>query len=160
MLIKGSAYFNFARQERLLLALIGCFSERLVNRAPKNVSEDCHIHLESAEPTLNSLTTNRWLVRLIKVNGCSIGDSFQSKRVELFVSFSELFKTNLDVTADEGLIKTPTTGIFFHLWFGAINGVVAHCLNGGASPFTGSLRIINEVLVDGLFSTSKQARYL
>ena len=127
---------------------------------PKNVSEDCHTHLESAEATLNSLTKNRRLARLLRVNGCSMRNAFQSKKVELFVSFFELFKTCFDVAANEGLIKKTATGIFFHICFRAITRVVVHWFNGGASLFSESLRLINEVLVDELCSTSNQARCL
>ena len=152
-LSKGGIYFHFPSKEDLFFAVLDRLAARLVAKVEKSAAAEAS-PLARAEASLvavlSALGRKRRLARLLVVQGYSIGNPFEQKRVEIFGQFSELIKGHLDAAVAAGEIRPVDTATAAHAWLGAINEVVIRWLYDGGRPPVESLDTLRAVLIDGL----------
>ena len=152
-LSKGGLYFHFPSKEDLFFAVLDRLADRLVERAGR-AGDDSSTPLERAEAALETVLTTlarrRRLARLLMVQGYSMGNAFEQKRVEIFDRFATVIRANLDDAITVGQIEQIDTEVAARVWLGAINELVIHWLySGGPSPVR-RLPDIRRLLVEGL----------
>ena len=151
---KGGLYFHFASKERLFFAVMDHLADRLLNRVNNAVERHCGAveRLQEALRTvMDSLTKRRRLAKLLLVQGYSMGNSFQQKRMEIFTRFALLIKGNLDLAVREGVIPPQNTEISAYIWAGAINEVIIRWVyTGKPDPMKESLPVLMRMLLDGV----------
>ena len=151
---KGGLYFHFASKERLFFAVMDHLADRLLNRVKLAVErhEGSVERLQEALGTvMDSLTKRRRLAKLLLVQGYSMGNSFQQKRMEIFTRFALVIKENLDLVVREGVIPPQNTEISAYVWAGAINEVVIRWVyTGKPDPMKESLPVLSRMLLDGV----------
>ncbi|MBM3924675.1 MAG: TetR/AcrR family transcriptional regulator [SAR202 cluster bacterium] len=151
---KGGLYFHFPSKERLFFAVMDHLADRLVERVRKTVSQEPTAlrRLEVALDTvLDSLGQKRPMAKLLLVQGYSMGNAFEKKRVELYSRFAVLIKENLDQAVTEGSIEDIDTEITSHIWLGAINEVVALWLyTGKPSPTKEARPVLKRLLLKSI----------
>ena len=129
-------------------------AERLLRRVEEKTTREKSAlrRVEVAiETVLESLTKRRRLAKLLLVQGYSMGNSFEKKRIELFSRFAESIKHNLDIAVQEGSISAIDTSIVAYLWLGAINEVIIRWLyTGKPSPMKEALPVLRQVLLRGV----------
>ncbi len=123
-LSKGGVYFHFPSKESLFFAVLDRLADRLVARVQRD-SEAHDSALARADAALGAvltaLTRRRRLARLLMVQGYSMGNAFEQKRVELFGRFAALIRRHLDDAVAAGEIPAVDTETASHIWLGAIN---------------------------------------
>jgi len=151
---KGGLYFHFASKERLFFAVMDHLADRLLNRVKLAVErhEGSVERLQEALGTvMDSLTKRRRLAKLLLVQGYSMGNSFQQKRMEIFTRFALVIRENLDLAVREGVIPPQNTEISAYVWAGAINEVVIRWVyTGKPDPMKESLPVLSRMLLDGV----------
>jgi hypothetical protein len=81
------------------------------------------------------------------VQGYSMGNAFERKRVEIFDRFAEVIRRHLDAALAQGEIRSVDTALAARIWLGAVNEIIIHWLyTGGPSPIE-SLPEIRRMLV-------------
>lgn len=160
-LSKGGIYFHFPSKERLFFAVLDHLSERLVVRIRREVSQEklAIAKLDIALTTvLASLSKRRRLAKLMLVQGYSMGNGFEKKRIEIYSKFASLIKENLDLAIDEGSIPAIDTNIASHIWLGAMNEVLILWLYTGAPvPNTEALPVLKKLLFGGIGADIKSS---
>jgi hypothetical protein len=134
-------------------------ADRLVERAERaaTTGEEPLQRAEAAlEAVLGALGRRRKLARLLMIQGYSMGNAFERKRVELFGRFAGVIKTHLDAAVEAGEIGRVDTEVAAHIWLGAANEVVIRWLYGGRTSPAESLPLLKDVLVGGLRSAGRE----
>lgn len=152
-LSKGGVYFHFPSKERLFFAVIDHLADRLVKRLEEQLRQQtsARARLEAALTTvLESLGERRRLAKLLLVQGYSMGNAFEKKRVEVFSRFASLIKENLDLAVAEGSIPPIDTTTVAHIWLGAINETVVRWLySEDTPPVKEAVPVLTAVLLRG-----------
>jgi AcrR family transcriptional regulator len=135
---KGGIYFHFPSKEDLFFAVLDRLADRLVSKA-ESVSTLTDSPLERAQAALESvlvsLAKRRRLARLLMVQGYSMGNAFERKRVQIFDRFAEVIRRQLDAALAQGEIRPLDTALAARVWLGAVNEIIIHWLYaGGPSP--------------------------
>ena len=151
---KGGVYFHFPSKERLFFAVLDHLADRLVDRIRRSVAQEksAVARLEIALTTvLESLGKRRKLAKLMLVQGYSMGNAFEKKRVETYSRFASLIKQDLDQAVAEGSIPPIDTEITSHIWLGAINEVLIRWLyTGEPAPIKEALPVLKRLLLNGI----------
>ena len=158
-LSKGGVYFHFPSKERLFFAVMDRLADRLVERAERaaaNGEKPLERAEAALEAVLGALGRRRRLARLLMVQGYSMGNAFERKRVELFGRFAGVIKKHLDAAVEAGEIGRVDTEVAAHIWLGATNEVVIRWLYGGRTSPAESLPLLKDVLVGGLRSAGRE----
>ncbi len=149
---KGGLYFHFPSKERLFFAVMDHLGNRLVRRIEDRIGrEQAGIdRLEVALTTaLEVLGKRRRIAKLLLVQGYSMGNSFEKKRVEIYSGFASLIEENLDRAVAEGSIRPVNTRISSYLWVGAINEVLIRWLyTGSPDPVGEALPELKRILLE------------
>lgn len=152
-LSKGGIYFHFPSKEDLFFAVLDRLAARLVTKVEKS-AEGVDSPIARAEASLVAVLTalgrKRRLARLLVVQGYSIGNPFEQKRVEIFGQFAALIRGHLDAAVLAGEIREIDTETAAHAWLGAINEVVIRWLYDGGRPPVEAMDTLRAVLIDGL----------
>ncbi len=160
-LSKGGVYFHFPSKEDLFFAVLDRLADRLVARversaaAPEKPIERAEAALEAV---LSALTRRRRLARLLMVQGYSMGNAFERKRVELFGRFAALIRDHLDAAVAAGELPPVDTEVAASIWLGATNEVVIRWLYDGRPSPADSYPLLRSVLVGGLKQASVKER--
>ncbi|MCZ6535772.1 MAG: TetR/AcrR family transcriptional regulator [Chloroflexi bacterium] len=151
---KGGLYFHFPSKERLFFAVMDHLGNRLAERINASIAQesDAIARLEIALTTvLESLGKRRRLAKLLLVQGYSMGNAFEKKRIETYSRFASLIKDNLDLAVEEGSIPPIDTEIVSHLWVGAVNEVLIRWLyTGKPAPVKEALPVLKKILLRGV----------
>ncbi len=151
---KGGLYFHFPSKERLFFAVMDHLGRRLAERINASIAQesDAIARLEIALTTvLESLGKRRRLAKLLLVQGYSMGNAFEKKRIETYSRFASLIKDNLDLAVEEGSIPPIDTEIVSHLWVGAVNEVLIRWLyTGKPAPVKEALPVLKKILLRGV----------
>ena len=103
------------------------------------------------ETAMDILTKRRRLAKLLLVQGYSMGNPFQKKRMEIFTRFASLIMENLELAVREGAIPPQNTEIAAFVWAGAINEVlIPWVYTGEPNPMKESLPVLRRMLLDGV----------
>ena len=149
---KGGLYFHFPSKERLFFAVMDHLGHRLVRRIEDRIGrEEAGIdRLEVALTTaLEVLGKRRRIAKLLLVQGYSMGNSFEKKRVEIYSGFASLIEENLDRAIAEDTIRPVNTRIASYLWVGAINEVLIRWLyTGSPDPVREALPELKRILLE------------
>ena len=98
-LSKGGVYFHFPSKKDLFFAVLDRLAGRLVVKVEKSAAGE-ESPIASAEAALvavlSALGRKRRLARLLVVQGYSMGNPFEQKRVEIFGRFAGLIKGCVD----------------------------------------------------------------
>lgn len=156
---KGGVYFHFPSKERLFFAVLDHLAERLVNRIQTSVAHEpsALARLEiSLVTVLESLGKRKSLAKLMLVQGYSMGNAFEKKRIEIYSRFAAIIKRDLDLAIDQDLIPPINTNVTSHIWLGAINEVLIRWLyEGEPSPTKEALPVLKRLLLSGIGADSK-----
>ena len=151
---KGGLYFHFASKESLFFAVLDRLADRLVSRIKRNVAqqEGAVAKLDMALTTvLESLGKRRRLAKLMLVQGYSMGNPFEKKRMDIYAQFSSLIKDNLDQALEEGSIAHIYTNVAASIWLGAINEILIQWLyTGEPEPIREALPALRTILLAGI----------
>ena len=151
---KGGLYFHFPSKERLFFAVMDHLGNRLAERINTSIAQESSAiaRLEIALTTvLESLGKRRRLAKLLLVQGYSMGNAFEKKRIETYSRFASLIKDNLDLAVEEGSIPPIDTEIVSHLWVGAVNEVLIRWLyTGKPAPVKEALPVLKKILLRGV----------
>lgn len=152
-LSKGGIYFHFPSKEDLFFAVLDRLADRLVVKAEEAAARETS-PLARAEAALMEvllrLGKRRRLARILMVQGYSMGNAFEAKRVEIFGRFAEVIKANLDEAVLAGEIRDVDTAIAAHVWLGAINEIVIRWLYEGTPQPASAADSLRSILVHGL----------
>ncbi|MEX0762521.1 MAG: TetR/AcrR family transcriptional regulator [Dehalococcoidia bacterium] len=150
---KGGLYFHFPSKEGLFFAVMDRLADKLVSRAQKAADNE-NSPLARAEAALDAVLTalakRRRLARLLIVQGYSMGNAFERKRVEIFDRFANVIRGHLDDSVAAGEIEPVDTEIAARVWLGAVNEVVIYWLYAGGPSPSRSLPTIHRLLVSGI----------
>jgi len=156
---KGGLYFHFPSKERLFFAVMDHLGNRLAERINASIAQESSAiaRLEIALTTvLESLGKRRRLAKLLLVQGYSMGNAFEKKRIETYSRFASLIKDNLDLAVEEGSIPPLDTEIVSHLWVGAVNEVLIRWLyTGKPAPVKEALPVLKKILLRGVGAEAK-----
>ena len=129
-------------------------ADRLVDRIQKSMAQEksAVARLEIALTTvLERLGKRRRLAKLMLVQGYSMGNAFEKKRVEIYSRFASLIKQDLDQAVAEGSIPPIDTNIASHIWLGAISEVLIRWLyTGEPAPVKEALPVLKRLLLSGI----------
>lgn len=124
---KGSIYFHFPNKERLFIALVDQFAEKL----EQNVTEAIEEHPQGVgrvkvalEEVLHTFGKYRRPAKILLVQAVGLGTVFEKKRMETTDRFANLIKTYLEEAIEVGDIDPIDTDVVAHAWMGAIYNVV------------------------------------
>lgn len=157
---KGTVYFHFPSKERLFFAVIDSLAERLVRRVEKQMAQESD-PLKKVEIALStvmeSLSKRRNLAKLLLVQGYSMGNAFEKKRVEIFSRFAALIKRNLDQAVEAGLARPTDTTIVAQAWLGAISEVIIRWLyTGKPTSIQEALFVLKTLLLQGIAAEGRE----
>lgn len=151
---KGGIYFHFPSKEKLFFAVVDHLGRRLIESIKSEILEveDPIDRLKLALSTvLQTLGKRRRLAKLLLVQGYSMGNSFERKRVEIYSNFAMLIKDNLDIAVEQRSIPALDTEIASCLWVGALNEVVIRWIyTGQPSPISRALPVLTKMLLQGV----------
>ena len=149
---KGGLYFHFPSKERLFFAVMDHLGHRLLRRIEDRIGrEETGIdRLQVALTTaLEVLGKRRRIAKLLLVQGYSMGNSFEKKRVEIYSGFASLIEENLDRAVAEGSIRPVNVRIASYIWVGAINEVLIRWLyTGSPDPVREALPELKKILLE------------
>ena len=152
-LSKGGIYFHFPSKEDLFFAVLDRLATRLIVKVERSAAGETS-PIAAAEASLvavlSALSRKRRLARLLVVQGYSIGNPFEQKRVEIFGQFARQIQAHLDAAVAAAEIRPIDTATAAHAWLGAINEVVIRWLYDGGRPPVESIDTLRAVLIDGL----------
>ena len=156
---KGGLYFHFPSKEKLFFAVMDHLGARLVERIRAAIAKESDpvARLEIAlETVLTSLGKRRRLAKLLLVQGYSMGNAFEKKRVAIYSQFASLIKDNLDLAVKDGAAAPMNTEVVSHLWVGAVNETLIRWLYTGApAPVAEALPEIKRLLLRGIGAEPK-----
>jgi len=151
---KGGVYFHFPSKEELFFAVMDSLADRLVRRVEAEMAgqPDALDKLDVALSTvLESLSMRRRLARLLLLQGYSMGNAFENKRMEIFSRFALLVKQGLAQAVAEGDIQPVEISIVAFAWLGAINEVIIRwLLTGEPEPIQEAMPVLRSILFRGI----------
>lgn len=152
-LSKGGVYFHFPSKEGLFFAVLDRLADRLISRVEES-GRGFESPLARAEASLEAavrvLGRKRALARLLIIQGYTMGNAFERKRVEIYRRFGDLIRRHLDDAVAAGEIESIDTAVAAHVWLGAVNEVVIRWVYGeGVSP-SEALPVLKSILVGGM----------
>ena len=154
---KGGVYFHFPSKEELFFALMDDLANRLVSRVENNMAKEPRAldKLDVALTTvLESLSQRRRLARLLLLQGYSMGNNFEKKRVEIFSRFALLVKQGLAQAVSDGDIQpmgAAEAEIVAFAWLGAINEMLIRwLLTGEPRPVQEAIPVLRGFLFRGI----------
>jgi TetR/AcrR family transcriptional regulator, fatty acid metabolism regulator protein len=152
-LSKGGIYFHFPSKEDLFFSVLDRLADRLVAKAEQAASRESS-PLARAEGALSevlmTLGSRRRLAKVLMVQGYSMGNAFEAKRIEIFGRFANVIQSNLDEAVRAKEIPPIDTAVAAYAWLGAINEVVIRWLYEGTPKPAEAAPTLRRVLVSGL----------
>ena len=124
---KGAIYFHFPNKERLFLALVDQFADLLERRVRDAIQQEekgmrrVRVALETC---LDTFGRYRRPAKILLVQAVGLGNSFESKRIEINDRFARLIETYLKEAIELGEIAPVDTEVVSYAWMGAIYSVV------------------------------------
>lgn len=152
-LSKGGIYFHFASKEGLFFAVLDRLADRLIAKVARE-SAGQPTALARADAALvavfSALSRRRRLAKLLMVQGYSMGNAFERKRVELFGRFAGLIQNHLDDAVARGELGPIDTGVASHIWLGAIDELLIRWLYAGEPAPGRALPLLRTMLIAGV----------
>ena len=131
---KGSVYFHFPGKEALFLALVDEFASRLETRLTAAIAsrQGGMARVEAAlDAGLAVFGEYRRLAKLFLVQAVGLGQTFETKRLEILDKFADLIKKHLDEAIADGDILPLDSQITAYAWVGAINELIMRWVQNG-----------------------------
>ncbi len=131
---KGSVYFHFPGKEALFLALVDEFASRLETRLTDAIAskQGGMARVEAAlETGLAVFGEYRRLAKLFLVQAVGLGQTFETKRLEILDKFAHLIQKHLDEAIADGDILPLDSQITAYAWVGAINELIMRWVQNG-----------------------------
>ncbi len=131
---KGSVYFHFPGKEALFLALVDEFASRLEARLTDAIAskQGGMARVEAAlEAGLAVFGEYRRLAKLFLVQAVGLGQTFETKRLEILDKFAHLIQKHLDEAIADGDILPLDSQITAYAWVGAINELIMRWVQNG-----------------------------
>lgn len=131
---KGSVYFHFPGKEALFLALVDEFASRLEARLAEAIAaeEGGMRRVEAAlDAGLAVFGEYRRLAKLFLVQAVGLGQTFETKRLEILDKFAHLIQKHLDEAIADGDILPIDSQITAYAWVGAINELIMRWVQNG-----------------------------
>ncbi|MBT3337183.1 MAG: isochorismate synthase [Anaerolineae bacterium] len=131
---KGAVYFHFPGKEQLFLALVDEFASRLESRLSEAIAaeEGGMRRVEAAlEAGLAVFGEYRRLAKLFLVQAVGLGQTFETKRLQILDKFAHLIQKHLDEAIADGDILPLDSQITAYAWVGAINELIMRWVQNG-----------------------------
>ncbi len=131
---KGAVYFHFPGKENLFLALVDEFASRLETRLTSAIAAEQGgmRRIEAAlDAGLAVFGEYRRLAKLFLVQAVGLGQTFESKRIQILDKFAHLIKIHLDEAIADGDIPPLDSEITSYAWIGAINELIMRWIQSG-----------------------------
>jgi AcrR family transcriptional regulator len=131
---KGGVYFHFPGKEQLFLALIDEFARLLEERLTASIAAEPRgiRRVEAAlQAGLSVFGEYHQLAKIFLLQAVGLGQTFETKRLEILDRFSGLIQQYLDEAIAEGNIAPIDTQIVAYAWVGAINELVMRWIQTG-----------------------------
>ena len=131
---KGGVYFHFSGKEQLFLALIDEFARLLEERLTRSIATEPRgiRRVEAAlQAGLSVFGEYNRLAKIFLLQAVGLGQTFETKRLEILDRFAGLIQQHLDEAVADGNIEPIDTEIVAHAWVGAINEVVIRWIQTG-----------------------------
>jgi AcrR family transcriptional regulator len=131
---KGGVYFHFPGKEQLFLALIEEFARLLEERLTASIAAEPRgiRRVEAAlQAGLSVFGEYNQLAKIFLLQAVGLGQTFESKRLEILDRFAGLIQQHLDEAVADGNIEPIDTEIVAHAWVGAINELVMRWIQTG-----------------------------
>ncbi len=131
---KGAVYFHFPGKEQLFLALVDEFASRLESRLTEAIASE-QGGMRRVEAALDAglavFGEYRRLAKLFLVQAVGLGQTFETKRLEILDKFASLIQTHLDEAIADGDILPLDSQITAYAWVGAINELIMRWVQQG-----------------------------
>ncbi len=135
---KGGLYFHFPGKDKLFLAVIDEFAALLEARLTEAIAREQGgvRRVEAAlRAGLETFGKYRPLAKVFLVQAAGLGQTFETKRLQILDRFAHLIRTYLDQAVAEGDIPPLDTEVAAYAWVGAINELVIRwVLTGEPTP--------------------------
>ena len=131
---KGGVYFHFPGKEQLFLALIDEFARLLETRLTESIEAEPRgiRRVEAAlQAGLSVFGDYNQLAKIFLLQAVGLGQTFETKRLEILDRFAGLIQCHLDEAVEDGNIEPIDTEIVAHAWVGAINELVMRWIQTG-----------------------------
>jgi AcrR family transcriptional regulator len=131
---KGAVYFHFPGKEKLFLALIDEFAHILEKRLMESIAAEPRgiRRVEAAlQAGLSVFGEYSELAKIFLVQAVGLGQTFETKRLEILNRFAGLIQQYLDEAITDGNISPMDTQIVAYAWVGAINELVMRWIQTG-----------------------------
>ena len=131
---KGGVYFHFPGKEQLFLALIDEFARLLEERLTRSIAAEPRgiRRVEAAlQAGLSVFGEYNQLAKIFLLQAVGLGQTFETKRLEILDRFAGLIQQHLDEAVADGNIEPIDTEIVAHAWVGAINELVMRWIQTG-----------------------------
>ena len=131
---KGGVYFHFPGKEQLFLALIDEFARLLEERLTASIAAEPRgiRRVEAAlQAGLSVFGEYNQLAKIFLLQAVGLGQTFETKRLEILDRFAGLIQCHLDEAVVDGNIEPIDTEIVAHAWVGAINELVMRWIQTG-----------------------------
>ena len=99
---------------------------------------------------LANLSKHKRLAKQLMLQGYSIGNSFEHKRIEIFERFYSVIERRLRHASDSGEVNDTDPGVATPSWLGALNELVIHWLYSGGPAPVASQQLLRRMLIGGL----------
>jgi len=145
---KGAVYFHFPGKEQLFLALVDEFAARLESRLTEAIIAE-QGGVRRVEAALNAglavFEEYRKLAKIFLVQAVGLGQTFETKRLQILDRFAQLIQRHLDEAILDGDIPPLDSEIAAYAWVGAINELIMRWIQTGSPPpdrIASALRIL------------------
>lgn len=131
---KGAVYFHFPGKEQLFLALIDEFAQLLEERLTESIAAEPRgiRRVEAALQTgLSVFGEYRQFAKIFLLQAVGLGQTFETKRLEILDRFAGLIQIHLDEAIADGNIAPIDTQIVAYAWVGSINELVMRWIQKG-----------------------------
>ena len=131
---KGGVYFHFPGKDQLFLALIDEFARLLEERLTRSIAAEPRgiRRVEAAlQAGLSVFGEYNQLAKIFLLQAVGLGQTFETKRLEILDRFAGLIQCHLDEAVVDGNIEPIDTEIVAHAWVGAINELVMRWIQTG-----------------------------
>ena len=156
---KGAVYFHFPGKEQLFLALVDEFARLLEERLTESIQAEPRgiRRVEAAlEAGLSVFGEYNQLAKIFLLQAVGLGQTFESKRLEILDRFAGLIQQHLDEAIIDGNLSPIDTQIVSYAWVGAINELVMRWIQTGEPEPERILNTLQVILLQSIGIESEQ----
>ncbi|MBI4340507.1 MAG: TetR/AcrR family transcriptional regulator [Chloroflexi bacterium] len=137
---KGSFYFHFPSKEKMVEALVGRMSDKLVEtvqEAMEGQPTPLHRVAASIDTLVSTFARQRKVAQVLLLNIIGHGRETDRRFLPMRERFSQMIQEELDAAVSADQIPPQDTALVSQMWVGALHEVILRwLLTGQPSPLT------------------------